>query len=231
MNTTTKEDEKTDHDGAETRAESLVVVASTTPFGETILEEVIVSLALRATEDVCHYAETSKASRSFLAESIDLLLRRLLVLVDMDGGLVSLLGLLDWWGGVVGSDETLTGLVGVQDTGLLLVGSIDGVKACVVLYTKERVESSVASLMLSDLILETENFMVCQLASVLMNAMQSRPKRLGLTFRRPSADEGNQAQEQKQDRTLETGHGCDCDECVGLQRNVMELQERQKCLD
>jgi hypothetical protein len=195
VNTTTEEDEQTDHDGAETRAESLVVVASTTPFGEAVLEEVIVALALRATEDVCHYAETSEASRGFLAESIDLLLRRLLVLVDVDGGLVSLVGLLDWRGGVVGSDETLTGLVGMQDTSLLLVGSIDGVTACKVLYSKERVEGSVAALMLNNLILETENFMVCQLSLVLMNWMQSRPKSNGLTFRRPSADEGNQAQE------------------------------------
>lgn len=202
MNTTTKEDEQTDHDGAETRTESLVVVTGTTPFGEAILEEVIVALALRATEDVCDYAETSEASRGFLAESIDLLLRRLLVLVDVDSRLVSLVGLLDWWSGIVGGDETLTGLVGVQDTGLLLVGSVDGVAACKVLYTKERVEGSIAAFMLSDLILETENFMVCQLSLALMIEMQSRPKSLGLTFGRPSADEGNQAQEQKQDRTL-----------------------------
>ena len=169
VDTTTEEDKETDHDRAETRTESLVVVASTAPFGEAIAKEVIVALALSTTKDVCDYAETSETSRGFLAESIDLLLRRLLVLLDMNSGLVSLLGLLDRWGRVVGSDETLTGLVGVQDTSLLLVGGVDIVDVCKVLYTEERVEGSIATLVLSNLILETENFVVCQL-SVWMDA-------------------------------------------------------------
>lgn len=164
VDTTAEEDEETDHDGAEARAESLVVVSSTTPFGETVTEEVVVALALRATKDVGHYAETSKASRGLLAEGIDLLLRRLLILLDMDGRLVSLLCVLDRRRGVVGSDETLTGLVRVQDTSLLLVGSVDGVKVGKVLYTEERVESSITTLMLGNFILETENFVVCQLS-------------------------------------------------------------------
>jgi hypothetical protein len=164
VDTTTEEDEETDHDRAETGTESLVVVASTTPFGETIAEEVIVALALRATKDVGHYAETSEASRSLLAESIDLLLRRLLVLVDMDCRLVSLVDLLDGRGGVVGSDETLTGLVRVQDTSLLLVGGIDVVEFGKVLYTEEGVKGGIATLVLSNFILETENFVVCQLS-------------------------------------------------------------------
>lgn len=113
VDTTTEEDEETDHDRAETRAKSLVVVAGSAPFGEAVTEEVIVALALSTTEDVGDYAETSKASRGFLAESIDFLLRRLLVLLDMNGGLVSLLGVLDWRGRVVGCDETLTSLVRV----------------------------------------------------------------------------------------------------------------------
>jgi hypothetical protein len=164
VDTTAEEDEETDHDRAETGTEPLVVVASTTPFGEAVAEEVIVALALRATKDVGHYAETGEASRGLLAEGIDLLLRRLLVLVDMDGGLVSLVGLLDGRGGVVGSDETLTGLVRVQDTSLLLVGGIDVVEFGKVLYTEERVESSIATLVLGNFILETENFVVCQLS-------------------------------------------------------------------
>jgi hypothetical protein len=125
---------------------------------------VIVALALRATEDVGDYAETGKASRGFLAESIDLLLRRLLVLVDVDSRLVSLLCVLDRRSGIVGSDEALTGLVGVQDTSLLLVGSVDVVDTCKVLYTEEGVEGSIASFVLGNLILETENFVVCQLS-------------------------------------------------------------------
>ena len=180
VDTTTEEDEETDHDRAETRAESLVVVAGSAPFGEAVTEEVIVALALSTTKDVGDYAETSKASRGFLAESIDLLLRRLLVLLDMDGGLVSLLGVLDWRGRVVGSDETLTGLVRVQDTGLLLVGSVDVVDVCKVLYTEERVEGSVATLVLGDFILETENFVVCQLSVW----MQVEAKGIGLAHLR-----------------------------------------------
>lgn len=164
VNTTTDEDEETEHDGGETRAEPLVVVASTTPFREAVAEEVIVALAFRATKNVGHYAEASKASRGFLAESIDLLLCRLLVLVDVDGGLFTLLGLLYRRGGIVGSDETLTGLVRVQDTSLLLVGGIDVFDACEGLYSKEGVERNVAAFMLGDFVLETENFMVCQLS-------------------------------------------------------------------
>jgi hypothetical protein len=74
VDTTAEEDEEADHDRTETRAKSLVVVASTTPFGEAVTEEVVVALALRATKDVGHYAETSEASRGLLAEGIDLLL-------------------------------------------------------------------------------------------------------------------------------------------------------------
>lgn len=133
VDTTTEEDKEADHDRAETRAKSLVVVTSTTPFGEAVAEEVIVALALSTTKDVCDYAETSKASRGFLAESVNLLLRRLLVLLDMDSRLVSLLCVLGRRSGVVGSDETLTGLVGVQDTSLLLVGGVDVVNVCKVL--------------------------------------------------------------------------------------------------
>lgn len=164
VNTTTDEDEETEHDGGETRAEPLVVVAGTTPFREAVAEEVIVALAFRATKNVGHYAEASKASRGFLAESIDLLLGRLLVLVDVDGGLFTLLGLLDRRGGIVGSDEALTGLVRVQDTSLLLVGGIDVFDACEGLYSKEGVECNVAAFMLGDFVLKTENFMVCQLS-------------------------------------------------------------------
>jgi hypothetical protein len=164
VDTTAEEDEETDHDGTKTGTESLVVVTSTTPFGEAVAKEVIVALALRATENIGDYAETGKASRGFLAESIDLLLRGLLVLVDVDSGLVSLLCVLDRRGRVVGSDEALTGLVGVQDTSLLLVGSVDVVETCKVLYTEERVESSIATLVLGNFILETENFVVCQLS-------------------------------------------------------------------
>jgi hypothetical protein len=191
VDTTAEEDEETDHDRAETGAESLVVVASTTPFGEAVAEEVIVALALRATKDVGHYAETGKASRGLLAESIDLLLRRLLVLVDMDGGLFSLVGLLDRRGGVVGSDETLTGLVRVQDTGLLLVGGVDVVKFG--LYAEERVEGSIATLVLGNFILETENFVVCQLSVW----MQGNAVSMRLTLGGPGAHDGDQAQEQK----------------------------------
>jgi hypothetical protein len=164
VDTTAEEDKETDHDGTETRTESLVVVTSTTPFRKAVAEEVIVALALRATEDVGDYAETGKASRGFLAESVNLLLRRLLVLVDMDGRLVSLLCVLDRRGRVVGSDEALTSLVGMQDTSLLLVGSIDVVNSRKVLYTEEGVEGSIASLVLGNFILETENFVVCQLS-------------------------------------------------------------------
>lgn len=58
--------------------------------------------------------------------------------------------------------------------------------------------------MLGDFILETENFVVCQLSVW----MQVEAKGIGLTLGGPGADKGNQAQEQKQNRTLESGHGC-----------------------
>jgi hypothetical protein len=48
-----------------------------------------------------------------------------------------------------------------------------------------------------------------------------------ITFRRPGGCKSDQAQEQKQDRSLETRHCLGvimARVCVGLQRNVMELQ-------
>ena len=82
----------------------------------------------------------------------------------MDSRLVSLLCVLDRWGGVVVGDEALTGLVRVQDTSLLLVGSVDVVDVCKVLYTEEGVEGGIATLVLGNFILKTENFVVCQLS-------------------------------------------------------------------
>jgi hypothetical protein len=46
---TTGEDEQTEEDGAETRAEALVVVTGAAPLGEAITEEVVVALAFGST--------------------------------------------------------------------------------------------------------------------------------------------------------------------------------------
>jgi len=53
---------------------------------------VVISLSLRATEDIGHDTKSGEASRSFLVVGIDLPLRRLFVLLDVDRWFGSWLG-------------------------------------------------------------------------------------------------------------------------------------------
>jgi hypothetical protein len=79
-------------------------------------EEVIVAFTARATQDVGHQIQASRASIGILDSSLNLTLRRTLVDIDtlLRLGLALVLG-------VVGNEGTLD-LVGVEDSGLLAVG-------------------------------------------------------------------------------------------------------------
>lgn len=84
--------------------------------------------------------------------------------MDVDLRLVTLVGLLDMRGGIVVGDETLTGLVGMQDTTLLSVGCVDFLLVCIGLDAEEGVEGGIATLVQGDFVLQAEDFVVCHLS-------------------------------------------------------------------
>lgn len=104
MHAATAEDEKTNQDSRNARTEPGVVVPGSAPSREAVLEEVVVSLAERATEDGADECETAEAlAGDFLG------------LADL--GLGQFLGRARGWLGLV--------FVGVETDGLFLVGLAD----------------------------------------------------------------------------------------------------------
>lgn len=116
MSTTTENEEQTEQHGAQTRTESRVVVAGTLPQGEAILKEVVVTLAIRAAEDVGDEVQPGRPGVGVSDCGINLALSRTLVDIDPLVGLGLVLVL-----GVVGDEGTLD-LVRVDGSGLLAVG-------------------------------------------------------------------------------------------------------------
>ena len=116
VSTTTENEEQTEQHGAQTRTESRVVVAGTLPQGEAILKEVVVTLAIRAAEDVGDEVQTGRPGVGVSDCGINLALSRTLVDIDPLVGLGLVLVL-----GVVGDEGTLD-LVRVDGSGLLAVG-------------------------------------------------------------------------------------------------------------
>jgi len=156
---TAEEEEQANDDGTETGTETFVVEASASPFGEAIVQEVVVTFPLGAAQDADDQAEALEAGRSLLGELVDLALGGLLVLVDVGGGLRTGLGV-RWLGRVVGGEPIAAGLVGVQRARELAVGLCDLIVAGTRLDAGEVVESDIGSLGGLHLILQTEDFMV-----------------------------------------------------------------------
>ena len=108
---TAKDQEQTCQDGPQTRPEPRVVVSRAFPFGEAILEEMVVAFAQGATQDVGDDVQTGGSLVCDLHGLVDFALRGTLRL-----GLVL--------GGV--GDKGASGLVRVDLTGFLAVGLVDG---------------------------------------------------------------------------------------------------------
>jgi hypothetical protein len=154
-----EEEEQTDHDRTETRTETLVVVASASPLGEAIVQEVIVAFPLSTAKDADDQAETLEAGRGLLGELVDLALGGLLVLGYVGGGLRTRLGV-RWLGRIVGGDPVAAGLVGVQRARQLAVGFRDLIVAGTRLHAGEVVEGDIGSLGLLDFVSQAENLVV-----------------------------------------------------------------------
>lgn len=101
MHAATAEDEKTDQDTRDAWTEPGVVVPGSAPSREAVLEEVVVALTERATEDGADERETAEALTGIFFGFADL-------------GLGQFLGRARSWFGLV--------FVGVETDGLLLVG-------------------------------------------------------------------------------------------------------------
>lgn len=104
MHAAADEDEKADQDGCDAGAEAGVVVPGSTPSREAVLEEVVVALTERATEDGANERETAEALAGDFLGFTDL-------------GLCQFLGRPRGWLRLM--------LVGVETDGLLLVGLVD----------------------------------------------------------------------------------------------------------
>lgn len=119
MRRAAEDQEQTQQHGAQTRAEPIVVVTSSLPERETVLQEVIVALATGPLEDVGNEVQARGAGIGFLDGGVDFALRGTLVHVHALVGLG--LGLIL---GVIG-DEGAADLVRVQVLGLFAVGLDD----------------------------------------------------------------------------------------------------------
>lgn len=152
VHTTTNDNEHTKHHRAETGAVTLVVVAGAPPLGEAILQEVIISVAVLALQNVGNDGESLVRSGGLLQVGVDFLLGSLL------GDLLALLLVLQNTLGL----EALAGLVGMQLTRLLAVGLGQLVLRGRRLDTEEVVEGDVLAAVQSDFIAQTEDLVVCR---------------------------------------------------------------------
>jgi hypothetical protein len=158
VHTSSHYDEYTKEHRAETRTEALIVVSSTPPLGEAVLQEVIVPLPLRTFQDGSNDSQSLVGCCDFLQVRINLLLRGLLV--DTHARLAAL-----WLVFVLESiagDELLAGLVRVEVAGLLAIGLVQVVLRRRGLEVEEIVEGNVVAVVSDDLIAELEDLMVCK---------------------------------------------------------------------
>jgi hypothetical protein len=149
------DNEETEEDRAETRAEALVVVTRAPPLGEAIPHEMVVALALGTLEHVRDDRQPLVASGDLLEVCIDLLLRGALADLDTGRGALLLVGLL------VLIDEALAGLVGVETGGLLAVSLVQLVLRCAGLDAEEVVESDIAALCKDNFVADAEDLVIC----------------------------------------------------------------------
>jgi hypothetical protein len=149
------DDEETEQDRAETRAEALVVVTRAPPLGEAIPHEMIVALALGALEHVRNDRQPLVAGGDLLEVCIDLLLRGTLADLDAGGSALLLVGLL------VLVDEALAGLVGMQAGGPLAVGLVQLILRSAGLDAEEVVESDIAALCKDNFVADAEDLVIC----------------------------------------------------------------------
>ena len=159
VDSTAEEEEQTNDDGTEARAETLVVEASASPLGEAIVQEVIVTFPLGTAQDADDQAEALEAGGGLLGELVDLALGGLLVLVDVGGGLRTGLGV-GWLGRVVGGEPIAASLIGVKRARKLAVGLCNLIVAGTRLDAGEVVEGDIGSLGGLHLVLEAEDLVV-----------------------------------------------------------------------
>lgn len=154
MHASSKDNQEAKQDGAETGTESLVVVAAASPCREAIAQEVVVSLAFGALEDVGHDGEALVAGGDLLDVCVDFLLGGSLAHFDAGRCALLLVRLL------VLVDEALTGLVGMESCRLLAVGLVQLVLRRAGLDAEEVVEGDVATLGSGDLVADAEDLVV-----------------------------------------------------------------------
>lgn len=145
MSTTTEDEEHAKEDGTQAWTEARVVVSSSSPFGETILQEVIVTLsALVVSEHIGDDTESGETIAGFFGVGIDLTVGRFLAVVGFR--------ILVNKGGA--------SLVGVQVSGSLAVDFVDLVDRSTGFDTDPGVESDIQALVLLDSVVELEYFIV-----------------------------------------------------------------------
>jgi len=148
---TTHDQEQTKEHGTEARAETLVVISSASPLGETILQEVVVPRAVRAFQDVRNDSESLVGFGGRFDEGVDLLLRRRL------GDRLALLLVLEDALGL----EALARLVGMDVARLFAVRLVQLVLRGRGLDAEQVVEGDVGAIVGHDLVADAEDLVVC----------------------------------------------------------------------
>lgn len=159
MRTSTNEDEETQKDRPQSRSESFIVVACASPRGEAILQEMIVPLALRPTQNIGHQAQSLESRRRFLVEFVDFALRRLLVLLDVHGRLCALLRV-GPLGLVVIRQPSAAGLVWVDLAREGAVGLVDVFIVRGGFHAEEGVKRGIVAFAGDDFVAQAENLVV-----------------------------------------------------------------------
>jgi hypothetical protein len=143
--------EETQDDRTKARAETLVVVSSASPLGEPVPQEVVISLAFGALQDIGNDGEPLVGFGGIFDKSVDFLLRGRL------GNLLALLLVLEDALGL----EALARLVGMHLARLFAVRLVQLVLRCRGLDAEQVVESDVGAVVGDDLIADAEDLVVC----------------------------------------------------------------------
>lgn len=154
MSGTAHDDEETKEDGAQARSVASVVVTGAPPFGEALLQKVIITVSVLAAQNVHDHGEPGRALLGRLVECLDLPLGRLLVHFGTLPFDFAGLGL-----AVVGN-EGLAGLVGVDFGVHLAVCPVDLVAGGRRLDAHKGVEGGIVAFAGNDRVAQLEDFMI-----------------------------------------------------------------------
>lgn len=135
---------------AQTRPEAGIVVSCSFPLRKAVSEEVVVSFARRALEDLGNDGETLVVGRGLFEVGVTLLLGW--GLVDLDTTFLLLHGMLGF--------EVAEGLVRVDLAGLFAVGFGQFVLGCGGLDAEEVVKGDIGAVVGDDLVVKAEDFVV-----------------------------------------------------------------------